>query len=161
MEAIRKAEPLIQEKVGQLYALLQEAARNQKPFDLSRGFRCLTADVVMDYLYREDFGGLSAEELKHPVLEAGDLLVKCTQAGIYFWRIFHVLDIVCDWLPFSVLGIILPKIHATKTFQKVCEVCFGLQLLNDVNSTVLVPSNRSRKGPRIAKIRSQPYLIPF
>lgn len=68
-------EPHVYQKIDRFLSMLQLAARKKTPIDISMGFRCLVAYVIVDYAYREDFGGLSADEFKHPVIESG---IRCS-----------------------------------------------------------------------------------
>lgn len=99
--------------------MLQLAATKKTPIDLSMGFRCLVADVIVDYAYGEDFGGLGADEFKHPVLEAGDSLLVWAQWGLYFRKLFTMLDIVTGWLPDRTLSWISPQLMAIRNFEMV------------------------------------------
>ncbi|KAL8730121.1 MAG: hypothetical protein Q9181_004778 [Wetmoreana brouardii] len=119
-DAIRRVEPLIHQKVDRFLARLREARRKEDPVDLSLGFRCLAADVIVDYAYQEDFGGLSAESFKHPVIEAGDDLLIYAQWGLYFRKLFMTLDFVTSCLPDSVISTLSPQLLAIRNFETVC-----------------------------------------
>ena len=83
------------------------------------GFRCLTADVIVDYAYGEDFGGLRTKNFMHPAIAAGDTLLIYAQWAIYFRKIFYTLDVFCDWLPDKVLKVLSPQVLAMRNFKLV------------------------------------------
>ncbi|KAL8787525.1 MAG: hypothetical protein Q9213_002183 [Squamulea squamosa] len=118
-DAIAKIEPQIHQKVDQFLALLQRATKSHNPVDLSMGFLCLVADVIVDYAYREEFGGMSVEDFTHPLIEAGDSLLVWTQWGLYFCKFFTTLDVVTDWLPDKLLAWVSLQLMSIRNFQLV------------------------------------------
>lgn len=56
--AVRGVENLVNRKIGQFIDILAMSAKEHLSIDLSRAYRCLTADIIMFYAYREDFEGL-------------------------------------------------------------------------------------------------------
>lgn len=117
--AIRRAEGLIQAKISQLVDLFRNIAKENRPVDLTRGYRCLTADIITDYIYQEDFGGLSSKDFRHPVIEACDVLFSASVWTIYFRRTIAVLDRIGSLLSDRALAFLLPQILAIKQFQAV------------------------------------------
>lgn len=109
-------------KIGRFIALLKIARKTKEPGDLSRGFRCLAADVIVDYANREDFGGLGAEGFKHPLIEAGDTVLINAQWGLYFRTFFTSLDYIASWLPGKVLSVIAPQLLAIKNFEMASSI---------------------------------------
>lgn len=68
--AIRNGEHSIQEQVNKFLDLLHSASLSKTVCDLSLGFSCLTADVVMDYAYNEPLGALDAADFRFPLILA-------------------------------------------------------------------------------------------
>lgn len=97
--AVRRIEFLVQDK---------EAAENHELVDLSCGFRCLAADIIVDYAYRQDFGGLSAKSFRHLVIDTADDLARVTQWATYFRRTFLVLESILGWMPNALLRKLSP-----------------------------------------------------
>lgn len=117
--AIRRAEELIQAKISQLIDRFRSIAKENRSVDLTRGYRCLTADIITEYIYQEDFGGLSSKDFRHPIIEALDKLMTSLVWTIYFRRTFAVLDTIGSLLSDRVLAYLSPQILAIKQFQAV------------------------------------------
>ncbi|KAG9230255.1 cytochrome P450 [Amylocarpus encephaloides] len=97
--AVDKIESLIHKHIDIFLSILEDASRSQAPIDLSRAFRCLTADVIVDYSFRQDFEGLKSNNFIHPLIEAGDLMLVYAQWGIYFRKPFLLLDLLINSNP--------------------------------------------------------------
>ena len=108
----------MQNKVFRFLDLLSDAAKKEEPIDLSRGFRCLTADMIVDYAYQQNFGGLSSKCFKHPIIEAADDLAKVTQWATYFRRTFSILETISQCLPEIVLRYLFPESITVNEFEK-------------------------------------------
>lgn len=117
--AIDNATPMIQKKLSRLITILQQASTDQMPVDLSRAFRCLAADVIVDYAFAGDFGGLDAKDFEHPLIEAADDLFIFAQWGLYFRRLFVFLEGLCNWLPKKLLVMVGPAMIPMKDFENV------------------------------------------
>lgn len=59
-------------------------ANDNRSIDLSHGYRCLTADIITEYLSQEGFGGLGLRRFRYPVIRAADELTESTQCATYF-----------------------------------------------------------------------------
>lgn len=108
-------------RIHRFIDILAESMRERKPVDLSRGFRCLTADLIISYAYGQEFGGLNSKNFKHPVIEAADDLMTSTQWATYFRRTFAVIDIMVGMLPDRVLKHLAPQLLAVRRFESVRE----------------------------------------
>lgn len=71
-EAIRRVEPLIQDFVNKFMDKMHTAASSGNVVNLSQGFRCLTADVIMNYSFQRPLGALEASDFEFPLLNALD-----------------------------------------------------------------------------------------
>ncbi|MCJ1422885.1 hypothetical protein MMC29_000765 [Sticta canariensis] len=120
--AIRRAEGLIQAKISQLVDRFRSIAKENRPVDLTRGYRCLTADIITEYIYQEDFGGLSSKDFRHPLIEACDTLFKGSTWSVYFRRTFAVLDRIGSLLSDRTLAFLSPSVSAIKQFQARCAI---------------------------------------
>ena len=125
--AIRRADALIQEKISLLVDVLGSMAKDNRPVNLSRGYRCLTADIVSEYVYQEEFGGLNSKDFIHPVIEACDQLVESTMWPTYFRRTFALLDTIASLLPDIALTYLSPQLLAVREFQRVRTLCTELR----------------------------------
>jgi hypothetical protein len=117
--AIRRVEFLCHAKLSQLLNLLEKAAENSTVVDIYRGFRCLTADVIMDYSYQRDFEALSAKDFRCDLIDAFDDLTTTAQVGTYFRRTYAAMDWVANKLPKSILARVLPPMLAVVEFVEV------------------------------------------
>lgn len=117
--AIRRADDLIQSKISQLVDTFRAMANENQSIDLSRGYRCLTADILNEYVYHEDFGGISSEEFKHPVIEASGELIGSVQWAKNFVGIFEFFDKVASLIPDRALGYLSPHLLAVREFEAV------------------------------------------
>ena len=117
--AIRRAEGLIQAKISQLVDQFRSIAKENRPVDLTLGYRCLTADIITEYIYKEDFGGLSSKDFRHPVIEACDTVITSSVWTVYFRRTFAVLDRIGSLLSDRALAFLSPQILAIKQYQAV------------------------------------------
>ena len=130
--AISKLEPKIHDKVEAFIDTIKEAGRKGKPVDLSMGFRCLAADVIVEYAFGEDFGGIKTGDFMHPVISAIDNLLISAQWGLYFRRIFYALDILTDYLPDSVLERIAPPVLGMRELIRVRQPTIQLSIADSL-----------------------------
>ena len=124
--AIRRADDMIQKKISLLVDVLRSMAKENRPVNLSRGYRCLTADIITEYAYQEDFGGLNSKEFIHPVIEACDVLMESTNWPTYFRRTVKLLDTIGNLLPDIALAYLSPQLLAVREFQRVRALCTEL-----------------------------------
>jgi len=141
--AIREAEGLIFEKVQRFANILAagsvysdgrgERGESSWIFDLSRGFRCMTADIIVKYAYGGDFGGLEAKDFEHPVINVVEDLTKNAQWASYFRRTFAVIEGVLNVLPDKLLAFFSPEMQAMRDFEVRCKDTIQ-KLVNKDNS---------------------------
>ena len=118
--AIQRLEWLIQGKVDKFLNLLQSAAKSAQAVDLTLGYKCLTADVVMEYCYQKTFGALDAPEFQFQLIRDLEELFSTAPLAWYFPTLVNTLSIVLANLPKSVIEIIMKPMQATFEIQKVC-----------------------------------------
>lgn len=68
--AVQILEPVIRQHLVQFFTQLEEAVNANKKVDLTRAFRCLTADTLMRYSYDKPFGATTSPDFIFPMLEA-------------------------------------------------------------------------------------------
>ena len=117
--AIRRANDLIQTKLSLLVDVFRSMAKENRPVNLSRGYRCLTADIITEYGYQENFGGLKSKEFTNPVIEACDELMESTRWPVYFRRTVSLLDTIGSLLPDTALAYFSPQLLAIRGFERV------------------------------------------
>ena len=117
--AIRRAEDLIQEKVSQFISVLRSMAKEDRQVDLSRGYRCLTADTITKYVYQEDFGGLGSQDFVHPVPEAVEGLLESSKWASHFYGTVGVISKIANHVPDKALAYFAPQLLAVRNFEAV------------------------------------------
>ena len=74
------------------------------------GFKCLAADVIVNYTFGEDFGGIKSDGFDHPIICAMDDLLISAQWALYFRKVFYSLDRMAEHLPNAVLKCVAPSV---------------------------------------------------
>ncbi|MCJ1379550.1 hypothetical protein MMC17_002651 [Xylographa soralifera] len=133
------------------------------------GFGCLTADVIVNYAYGEDFGGLRTKDFLHPVIAVGDTLLIYAQWAIYFRKVFYALDTFYDWLPDKILKVLSPQVLGMRKFQLTCAYSiYNLKYNREtvlsapptIFDTLLDPAaNKGRPVPSDAVLTSEAVLM--
>ena len=113
-EAVRRAEPSIQSMVAKFLDLLQKAAQGTKVVDLSMGFRCLTADTSMNFVYQDPMGVLDAPDFQAPFIRAMQEFVRTAQYVCYFPKAFNTMARFMDMMPARVLEKYMEPLALTK-----------------------------------------------
>lgn len=72
-ETIRRAEPSIDGTIAKFVNILHRAAQEAKVVDHTMGFRCLTADGTMNYIYQDLLGVLDAPDFQAPFIWAMEI----------------------------------------------------------------------------------------
>ncbi len=98
-EAIRRAEPLIQQFTTKFLRILERVALEARPVNMSMGFKCLAADVNMNFSFQKPLGALDAPEFDFPLVKATDASIKDVQWVMYFPKMFRSLFDAIDLLP--------------------------------------------------------------
>ncbi|RVD85995.1 uncharacterized protein DFL_004291 [Arthrobotrys flagrans] len=116
--AVRKLEDLIQSKVSLFLSRIQEIGTN---INITRGFRCLTVDIITSYSYEESF-----ESLSHPTFTPGWLLgfeqlIDTTAVQNYLPNTFAVMEFIFENLPRSLVLTISPVMGEVLNFKDVCS----------------------------------------
>ena len=109
-EAIRRAEPLIQDFVNIFMDKIHKAALLGSVVNLSQGFRCLTADIIMNYSFQSPLGALEAPSFEFPLLvNAIDSFTQTVQWRLYFPNAIAVFFHVAQLLPANMkAGLVKP-----------------------------------------------------
>ena len=99
--SIQTLEACIHEKVNKLLGALEEASEVCKSIDLSLAYKCLTADVVMEYCYQKNFGALDAVDFRFKIIEDLEGLFGTASYTWYFPNLFNNLCRILERLPMS------------------------------------------------------------
>lgn len=113
-EAIRRAEPLTLKCTIKFITLLSEAATSGKVVNLSFGFRCTTADIIMNYSFQKPLGALDAHDFRFPLIMALDASLKDIQWVHYFPKPFGLLFRITDLLPETLIEKLFQPLYLTK-----------------------------------------------
>ena len=69
---ILQHEPLIYDYVHQLVERMKPYAQSRKEFPLLAGFRCMTLDLISEFLFGVTSKALESEKLHDPILDTFD-----------------------------------------------------------------------------------------
>ena len=117
--AIQRVEPLLKQAISKFLSIMKQAGREHRVVDLNFGYRCLTADMIMDYCYQKSFQALSAPDFRFPLIVALDRYSQAGQWDKYFVKIFSVIASVLNALPLNISKMILPPISSIQFMQNV------------------------------------------
>lgn len=100
-ESIRRFEPLIHTFVTKFLGILQASASEGKEesVNLSKGFQCLTADVILDFTFNEALGALDSPDFDFPMTRALHESLSYGQWVAYLPGTFRALFRWIDKLP--------------------------------------------------------------
>ena len=113
-EAIRRAEPLISKCTVKFISVLSDAATSGKAVNLSFGFRCITADTIMNHSFQKPLGALDAPGFDFPLIMALDASLKDIQWVHYFPTPFMLLFRITDLLPETLFEMLFKPLYLTK-----------------------------------------------
>jgi hypothetical protein len=117
--AIQKLEVCIHEKVKKLLNALHTASQVSTVIDLTLAFKCLAADVVMEYCYRKNFGALDAPEFQFKIIKDLEGLFATASYSWYFPGLFNCLCRILDRVPISLTHTIAKPLAASFEIYKV------------------------------------------
>ena len=114
-EAIRRAEPLVQDFVNIFMDKIQTAAVLGSVVNLSQGFRCLTADIIMNYSFQRPLGALEAPGFEFPLLvNAIDSFAQTVQWRLYFPNAIAVFFHVAQLFPANMKAGLVKSLQLTQ-----------------------------------------------
>lgn len=101
-DSVRRAESRLLHHVSKFLEKLAQYSRSSEPVNLTKGFMCLTADGVMEYVYQKPFEALDAKDFESEILVPVTDFVSTLQWNAYFPRlfgnVFKVIDKLPDWV---------------------------------------------------------------
>ena len=113
-EAIRRAEPLISKCTVKFISVLSDAVASGEAVNLSFGFRCVTADTIMNHSFQKPLGALEAPGFEFPLILALDASLKDIQWVHYFPTPFGLLFRISDLLPETLFEKLFKPLYLTK-----------------------------------------------
>ncbi len=146
--AIRRVEFLITNEITTFLNKFHMAASEETPVNLSLGFRCLTADVVMSYTYQESLGAIDSPNFSLPLITVVEKFRTAPKRFQYFPRTMHLIRRIANRLPVDFTQRLLPGIAAYQELMRVRRLgCY---------STSWADNHHQLCERRIQTIKSQP-----
>ena len=122
-EAIRRAEPLVQDFVNIFMNKIHTAALLGSAVNLSQGFRCLTADIIMNYSFQRPLGALEAPGFEFPLLvNAIDSFAQTVQWRLYFPNAIAVVFHVAQLFPANIKAGLVKSLQLTQDCISVSKI---------------------------------------
>ncbi len=120
-EATRRAEPHVQNSVSKFLKLLQSAVSENewKIVNLTLGFRCLSSDVITNFMFEEPLGWLESPEFDYPMTRAVKEASHYLQPATYFPALFRAVFRWTGRLPSWFLYKYVESLALTKWWVKV------------------------------------------
>ena len=98
-EAVRRSEHLITDLLAKFFQILSGYASEAKAVDLSLAFKCLAADIAMNYGFQRPFHALDAEGFDSEIVDAQHTFMLIYMWPINFPRFFGAVFKVLACLP--------------------------------------------------------------
>ena len=117
--AIRRVEFLITDEVAKILTKFRVAASENAPVNLSLGFKCLAADIVMSYTFQESLGAIDSPNFEYPLILTQEQFRTLPQQLQYFPATMHILLGVIDHLPLSFTQKFMPGFAAFHELKRV------------------------------------------
>ena len=158
--AIQRVEFLVKNDIKHFLDKLRVAASEKTPINLSLGFKCLTADVVMNFTYQENLHAMDAPKFEFPlILHTEDFLSVSWPAMLYFPATFQCINRLVDFLPLSFVEKNMGGLASIREIQK---ASFSSALT--LRKLIVVTSN-AENGSKPSSLKSkamrrfQPFSI--
>lgn len=100
---------------------LEEESLNESVIDISRAFKCFALDIVTQYSFAQDVGGVRAHEFVHPIIESSAALDDAFTLSRYFPTLKAIVDSIASILPASVARHVLSDATDLKEYIAVCS----------------------------------------
>lgn len=106
--------------------------------DFFLGFRCLTADTIMDYCFQQDLNSLAEPKFESKVVKAFIEGFDLALVPNYFPNFFGLVNKIIFALPEKVREKHFAPVHGFQTMQKVCyDILLGRDLSKELIGKVL------------------------
>lgn len=117
--AIRQLEPLLQSILCKWLRHLREMSHEKSVVDISRAFKCFSLDVVTQWSFAQDVGGVHAKGFVHPLIEASAALDDAFTLARYFPTLKATGDAIASLLPASLARRMIPGAADLKQYTAV------------------------------------------
>lgn len=120
-QSIQQLEGLIHKQVLKFFAILEDKVKNSPsdPIDLTRGYKCVTADTIMEYCCMKSLGFLDAPNFNAPLIVALDAWFSNVPQAWYFPRLDRFMFTMVSKLPRAIIQKVAPVLIETMYIQKV------------------------------------------
>ncbi len=118
-EAVRRSEHLVRDMLVKFLKIVSGYASEARPVDLNNGFRCLAADISLNFVFQRPLNALDAEDFESKVLSGVDAFTALFQWPIYFPGFFKGALWVIACLPRWVLNRFFIPVALVRWVQEV------------------------------------------
>jgi len=146
--AVRRVEFLVQAKVSQFLESLAIAAAEDRIINFTFAFRCLTADIVMQYAYQEDFGALKDGALTMPFIEMLTHSSDLAQWHQHFPQVFHLMSVIAFSMPESIKKRFMKPLGAIQMLEAVRDPLVLIPTIQDVHLILSLNPQYLRNSPQ-------------
>lgn len=98
-EAIRCSEHLITDMLSKFLKVLSDSSSSPRSVDLSMGYKCIAADIAMNYAFQRPLNTLDVEGFQSEVLKGSEAFSLLFYWSNYFPNLFGCVDRVVACLP--------------------------------------------------------------
>lgn len=145
--AIVRSEPLLhRQKIIKFLSTLEKAEGSVVDFFLA--FRCLTADLIMDYCFQSDVDALSSPNFASPMIVKFGEGTDMALVSAYFPNFFALVNKIVSVLPEDVQAAKFPALDGFKTMQRVSR--------ERIESLMADPENTKSKVPTMFDLMLNP-----
>jgi len=148
-QSIQQLEPLIQKQMLKFFEILESKPRSDV-IDMTMGYKCMTADVIMEYCFKKSLGFLDAEDFQPPLIVALDDFFKDLPKSWYFPNFQAFMFRVVGMLPEDIVKKFVPVMAGTQWVKKQCRDRVLELLEAEKSGTAEKGSNRSMLENAIA-----------
>ena len=98
-EAVRRSEHLITDMLAKFLEVLSDCSSSQRSVDLTMGYKCLAADIAMNYAFQRPLNTLDAEGFQSEILKGTEAFSRMFHWPYYFPKFFGCVVRVAAYLP--------------------------------------------------------------
>ena len=98
-EAVRRSEHLITDMLAKFFKVLSDCSLKSRSVDLTMGYKCIAADVAMNYAFQRPLNTLDAEGFQSEVLTGTEAFARMFHWPLYFPNVFECVVRVAAYLP--------------------------------------------------------------
>jgi cytochrome P450 len=142
--AIIRVEPLLhRQKLIQFLDTLRDTVENnggRAVIDFYLGFRCLTADTIMDYCFQNDLNALASPGFQNPTVNAFIEGFDLALISAYFPNFFRALNKIIFALPEGIRAKYFAPVYGFQTMQNLSRERVEYLMANPEKTNSSVPT---------------------